>query len=258
MLIGVTGDGKSSTGNTLCASRPFAVSDSFKSETQECAHFDYVDAKGTAYRIIDTIGLHDTDLSQREVMDRFTLFADRTSDGIDAFLFVVRWGRFKPEHDAALSSFVANCGEVALRHTILVFTHCRDPEEKVQQALSHDAPATLRAWLPQLQGVVGIENELMQERAREVLHLALDRLCAANAGVRYSNEALAEARSRAAEVEEADRAAFQAAVADWRRCTGPVVIEREQGIMQRTAAGDSGAASSTDRHFAKVADEDVS
>ena len=29
-------------------------------------------------------------------------------------------GRFKPEHDAALDSFVRNCGEAALQHTVLV------------------------------------------------------------------------------------------------------------------------------------------
>ena len=37
--------------------------------------------------------------------------------GIDVFLFVLRWGRFKPEHDEALAAFAVNCGETALRRT---------------------------------------------------------------------------------------------------------------------------------------------
>ena len=33
-------------------------------------------------------------------------------------------GRFKPEHERALDAFASNAGEDALRHTLLVFTHC--------------------------------------------------------------------------------------------------------------------------------------
>ena len=31
---------------------------------------------------------------------------------------MVRWGRFKPEHDEALAAFAANCGETALRRPV--------------------------------------------------------------------------------------------------------------------------------------------
>lgn len=98
VLVGVTGDGKSSTGNALCGQAVFPVSGGLHSETQELAHADYL-RSGSFWRIIDTVGLNDTGLSQKEVLDRFSTFAEAAAEGISVFLFVVRWGRFKPEHD---------------------------------------------------------------------------------------------------------------------------------------------------------------
>mmetsp|Transcript_47018 Transcript_47018/g.125843 ORF Transcript_47018/g.125843 Transcript_47018/m.125843 type:complete len:288 (-) Transcript_47018:129-992(-) len=241
VLVGVTGDGKSSTANTLCGAEAFSVSSGFQSETRDCQGADYLRG-GVSWRVVDTVGLHDTDLSQQEAMDRFALFADRATAGIDAFLFVVRWGRFKPEHDAALSAFVANCGEAVLSHTILVFTNCRESPEALRQALEAGAPGTLRRWLSQVQGVVGIENPApgagldAGRAARDQAHAALDKLLATSAGRRYTNEVFAEARSRATEQEEAERAAFAAAVAEWRRGMGPVKIERDAGVVTRPVA----------------------
>ena len=60
-----------------------------------------------------------------------------------------------------------------------------------------------------------------------LLHAAVQAVCEANGGRRYSNTALAEARARHDIAREAERAAFAAAVADWRKGSGPVLIERE-------------------------------
>ena len=139
---------------------------------QDLAYADYL-CGATFWRVIDTIGLHDTNLTQKEALStshnlswrqclcrfwiafprslkqlqkaiqdfvskRFIqlakaalketlhyycklayswlwLSASSFGAGIDVFLFVVRWGRFKPEHDEALASFALNCGETALR-----------------------------------------------------------------------------------------------------------------------------------------------
>ena len=230
VLVGVTGDGKSSTGNTLCGSEAFKVSGGLASETQELAHADYLH-RASFWRVIDTVGLQDTGLKQKEVLDRFSAFSNSAAEGIDVFLFVVKWGRFKPEHDEALAAFAMNCGEEALRHTMLVFSHCElEPESLAKELLA--APASLCHWLKRLGGgYVGIDNRAMEARPR--LQGALELLVSSLEGQRYSNEALEAARERLKAMEEEESRAFAAAVAEWRRATGPVVIEREPGVITR-------------------------
>ena len=96
-----------------------------------------------------TFGPPPCDLLHRmwvKVLDRFSTFAEAAAEGrvakafvdwgsaceasrgISVFLFVVRWGRFKPEHDEALAAFAANCGETALRRPVNIGNLDRFPD----------------------------------------------------------------------------------------------------------------------------------
>jgi tRNA U34 5-carboxymethylaminomethyl modifying GTPase MnmE/TrmE len=233
VVVGVTGDGKSSTCNTLAGSTLFEVSSGLCSATSECAHADYLHIDGDEVRemrVVDTIGLSDTDLPAEEVMRRFSAFSDQVPLGIDVFLFVVRFGRFKPEHEAALDAFVSNCGESALAHTVLVFTSCTLDAAALTDQLRSSAPASLQRLLPKLAGPpLAIENADAASRAegRKALHAAIKAVVTSNHGRGYSNAALAEARVRHDAKAEEERAAFAAAVADWRKGSGPVTVVRE-------------------------------
>lgn len=242
VLVGITGDGKSTTGNTLCGRSAFASSDGLTSATSECAHADYLDVGESGVhemRVIDTIGLNDTGLPAAEVMRRFATFSDLVPTGIDVFLFVVRWGRFRPDHEAAFEAFVANVGEAALAHTVLVFTSCKLDALELGKQLEAHAPESLRRLLPRLAcAPCAVENCADAAAARAALHAAIGVACDEGAGRRYSNAALAEARARYDARREEERAAFAAAVADWRKGTGPVVVVRETEAETEVRSGE--------------------
>ena len=203
--------------------------------------------------MVDTVGLQDTDLSAEEVMARFSAFSDHVPLGINVFLFVARYGRWKPEHEAAMDAFVRNCGEAALGHTLLVFTSCKLGDDELQRQLAEHAPKSLARLLDNLAGPpVGIDN-LGDQGARSALQAAVDAACAARpAGQRrYTNAALAEARLRHDARQEEERVAFAAAVSDWRKRDGPLVVEREAGaevgVGSAASAEETQAAARGDR-----------
>ena len=153
--------------------------------------------------------------------------------GIDVFLFVVKFGRWKPEHEAALDAFAANCGEEALARTLIVWTCCPLSRKDLKLQVQKSAPASLRRMLPKLAGYpIGIEQ------IHKDLNAARSTLLQGLAGVldthigRYTNDVLHEARKRYRLRDEEERKNFAAAIADLRKRTGPIVIEREYLNLQ--------------------------
>merc|ERR1719262_1398207 len=127
VMVGPTGQGKSTLGNMIAGGgqgyMPFKTSDDFDSETLDCAHADFT-FNQLSHRAIDTIGFLDTRMTAAENMDKFACFADRAPGGIDAFMFVLKKGRFTEQSLGQLLAFRSVAGESAMGHTILLFTHC--------------------------------------------------------------------------------------------------------------------------------------
>ena len=104
----------------------------------------------------------------------------------------------------------------------------------MQRAIAEEAPPSLRAWVARCAGAIGVCNleGPRRDAARAALHAAVEAVRRANDGRRYTNEALDEARAKHAAAEEAERQEFASLVADFRKGTGPVVIEREREAVK--------------------------
>jgi len=129
--------------------------------TSACSFRDF-EFNGSFYRVIDTPGLQDTNLGPEELQDRLRNFADFSPNGVDAFLFVVRRGRFRPEYAEAFKAFEEACTTEVLKHTILLFT-CLDDENNVdfRQSLESEDIPSLQDCLQKVCGrAVGVENKV--------------------------------------------------------------------------------------------------
>ena len=244
VLVGATGSGKSSVGNALAGNvSAFGVSSGLSSATAAPAHADFASKSRvapteaeadshppppplTVTRVIDTVGLHDTTLSAAAAMRRFGAFADLVpphgagGGGVDLFLFVLPFARFCSACEAALNAFVACCGEGALEHTVLVFTRCSLSHDELKRELTASAPPSLRRIIPSLAfpSVLGVDVVGHLRASQQMLRTCIEEAVEALGGASYSREAISNAMEEYdGGQDEAERAAFAAAVADWRK-----------------------------------------
>mmetsp|Transcript_99742 Transcript_99742/g.157876 ORF Transcript_99742/g.157876 Transcript_99742/m.157876 type:complete len:364 (-) Transcript_99742:304-1395(-) len=208
VMVGPTGQGKSTLGNLIAGGgagyQPFTTSDDFDSMTIEAAHSDFAFDK-VEHRAIDTIGFLDTRMDATQNMDKFAGFADRAPGGIDAFVFVLKKGRFTEQSLGQISAFRSVAGETAMRHTMLIFTHCgTETNEALSERCHSSTNPHLRSAVESCQQVLGVDS-LSPERCeddREAVLNAVKEIVAANHGQKYDNTALTEARKRREELEQ--------------------------------------------------------
>eukprot|EP00043_Microstomoeca_roanoka_P008469 m.81558 g.81558 ORF g.81558 m.81558 type:complete len:273 (-) comp14254_c0_seq6:184-1002(-) len=123
LVIGRTGGGKSTVGNVI-VNKPDAFVES-EFGVSETKHFNKaeVTVDGVTFRVIDTIGIGDTELTEEEVLMRLASTCHECKDGIHQVLFVTR-DRFTREEIQAydIMSRVLLRPEVA-RFTTIVRTN---------------------------------------------------------------------------------------------------------------------------------------
>lgn len=141
MLLGKTGNGKSSTGNTIVNVAHFAVGRGMASVTKKCQRYN-TNRFGINIEVVDTPGFFDTDLDddvirkdddviRKEVMKCVGI----VSPGPHAVLLVVRLDvRFTEEEAHSVQEVRNLFGNAIMRHVIVVFTFGDQLEQGVDEA----------------------------------------------------------------------------------------------------------------------------
>ncbi|ROL52008.1 GTPase IMAP family member 7 [Anabarilius grahami] len=123
VLLGKTGSGKNSTGNTILGNFVFEQGISSKSVTRHC-HRHKTEVEGKVISVIDTPGLYDTSLSRDELKAEIVKCVFMSVPGPRVFLLVIRLGvRFTDEEKNTVKWIQENFGKDAACYTIILFTH---------------------------------------------------------------------------------------------------------------------------------------
>ncbi|KAJ8308830.1 hypothetical protein KUTeg_013704 [Tegillarca granosa] len=209
-LIGITGCGKSATGNSLLGEKFFKTSAGSTSITSKCEHGRRC-FKDRIIEVVDTPGLYDTDRSEEDVQRELARCICMLAPGPHAFLIVIRVGRFNEQEQKTVDSLVNFFGEDGfLRYSIVIITRTDELEfeEITFEKFINDSPPSFKEIITQCGGRCFAMNNRLKgkdeiDTQTERLLLLIDEMVNASGGECYTHTLFEEVeKERQKKIEE--------------------------------------------------------
>ncbi|XP_060186918.1 immune-associated nucleotide-binding protein 9-like [Lycium barbarum] len=206
VLVGRTGDNKSSTGNSVLGRKAFRSMPQSTGVTLTCEVQSTQLPNGQVLDVIDTPGLFDFSADPEIVRSEIVRCIDLAKDGIDAVLLVLSVrSRFSREQEAAVQSFQGFFGNKISDYMIVVLTGGDDLEDHdvtLDAYLGADCPEPLKESLAMCQNrLVLFDNRTKDpikktEQLKELL-FQVNLVVEKNGGKSYTNNFFKELKEGA-------------------------------------------------------------